>query len=762
MIFIVLVIKSLLTPLDNSTVQSLFDGLRIVDKISITFRGATDEELSMVTINRIRLNGDEEPIWLEKGKDATYNDSLHYIRDIRFLIPASLVRDGVVHIGKKVYRLAEHHDDSSAKIENELLYFTLTDTNFPSTTSAMPGFSSIINFKGDLFFFSANLLLALLYYCILFIFRKWDIYWFDLFSLTIVVLSILMFKMLIAHYNLVSLFIVFVDLAIFLGAYSICLVSCGNSQKSTLTTEKSYFWVLLIIVVIFLFQNQFYFFHRESTLDEGKYLIRGYWYVKGLLQPYSRFDGNSYPPVYFFVIGLWQTLIERFLPLNLLTIRLLPLLLIFFNTALIVVIIKKITKSLLWTIVALFLYTLAPFAGVLYNYSHPIVYVNTLLLLAFCGYLYMEKLPAWGNILLYSSLYVVLFFTRRNMVLILPWVFLFQVAFSKTRVVIALGTVIMSSLGVAAVFLLFPIKLLYNYAGLPVIGKILFKLDILKVEDIPGGRGTTRGVTPTWEYSKDPFWMIWRHKLWSYSNRYFLIFSMLNTFSIWLANTNNSVKKYALASGTIFLASALLHAVGSPYPANVFSYVHYAFSLGIIGATLGLKLMIELFETEKSRQRLFALILISHVLFFFSRSVYRYYVAPEKAHHLQSIVRLSNTLEKYSLQDEDILIIDSYRYIAQMAVHYAGGKPEPATLNLPFAHAQPRDPDVPVPEEKYRERNRWSDEMMQRWIEDEKQLVVLYNDDKYAPVWKPVIEQHFGNRELFYFPYIGWYTIYSR
>ena len=88
-------------------------------------------------------------------------------------------------------------------------------------------------------------------------------------------------------------------------------------------------FVFLLFTLVF--ENYFYFMHREATLDEGKYLIRGYWYVKGILKPYSRFDGNWYAPIFFFLIGTWQVLIEAFTSNSLFLIRLFPVLLIVIN-----------------------------------------------------------------------------------------------------------------------------------------------------------------------------------------------------------------------------------------------------------------------------------------------------------------------------------------------------------------------------------------------------------------------------------------------
>ncbi len=765
-LFLILFLKSLLAPLNNQTIQSLLDGLRITDPVQVIFKNASKEEISRVVISRVRVNNDEEKVWLSWDNEATYTDRFHYIRELSFTIPVSLIQKGTVRIGKTIYKLSEFipDDKNSVAKHNKLSSFTINSTNLSTKRSIIPVFNSLLNYKGDIYLLFGNILLTVFFFFVYILLKDKLSQCCDWYSISLFWMSFLVFKMLITHYDINLLFLIIIDLIIFLSSY--CLYNSLSEIQyiNSVNLDNKDINILAIgaIILLFIVQNQFYFFHRESTLDEGKYLIRGYWYLKNILQPYSKYDGNFYPPVYFVTIGFWQVMLERFFPLNLVIVRLFSVALIVLNVFLITKIIKRITKSIFWTIFAIFLYNLAPFAGVLYNYAHPIILVNTLLLLAFYGYLNLDRMVPVLNILFYSILYILLFFTRRNMILILPWVFIFQLVFTKKRFTVLVGTVIVSLLGIVLVFLLFPIKLLYNYANLPVIGKLLYKFDLLTREGVPGGTNIKYGNIPTWDMSTDPFWMRWRHKLWSYSNRYFLIFSMLNTFAVWLANTNNIVKKYAVASGTIFIASALLHAIGSPAPSNVFSYVHYTFSIGIIGATLGLKLTIDLFESKKNKEKLFTFILLVHVFFFFSRSVYRYYVAPYQAHHQQSIVQFSNELKKYSLSKENILVIDSYRYIAQMAVHYAGGNPEPATLNLPFAHSQPRFPSTPVPEEKYRERNRWSDEIMRRWIETEKNIVILYNDDKYATVWKPEMEKYFNNKELFYFPYIGWYTIYSR
>src|ERR1700761_7496731 len=49
-------------------------------------------------------------------------------------------------------------------------------------------------------------------------------------------------------------------------------------------------------------------FHGQSSVAETANLIRSWWYVGGLVRPYTATDSTWSMPLYLYQLGLWQTI----------------------------------------------------------------------------------------------------------------------------------------------------------------------------------------------------------------------------------------------------------------------------------------------------------------------------------------------------------------------------------------------------------------------------------------------------------------------
>jgi dolichyl-phosphate-mannose--protein O-mannosyl transferase len=66
--------------------------------------------------------------------------------------------------------------------------------------------------------------------------------------------------------------------------------------------------ILAFLLVFAICQLGFNALTLDTWMDEGKYLMKGYWYVTGKVPPYSEIDPTYYMPFAFYADGLVQWL----------------------------------------------------------------------------------------------------------------------------------------------------------------------------------------------------------------------------------------------------------------------------------------------------------------------------------------------------------------------------------------------------------------------------------------------------------------------
>ena len=770
-------IKAIFAPSEIEFIGNLFDGIRIVEPVRIKILSSSKDILSNTRVYRLDLLGHEHELMLYSENSGIYKENHKYWRDIIIKTKTNHINDIVAEVwigSNRVHLPATHPFVSPLQYsDSEWTEIRYINGNLDSPETIIPLFSRLLNYRGDGYFLKMSLFFAILAIAIAWLtsaYVRMSSRSIDLDYISVILCSVLVIKMIVGHFPVTILFPVVID---FLIIFMVTIYVTVLNDNCIVVTQPMRglgrisilrLLTVTILVVVFSATTLLYFFHREATLDEGKYLIRGYWYIHGDMKPYSPMDGNWYAPVYFILIGLWQHFIELFTMNSLLSNRLFSFVLTIVNTLFIIKLFKKSGIGEKWTYIGMFLYITIPFGGLMYNYTHPTVFINTLLLALALLVLQSDEYST-ANIAVGSGvLYVLLFFTRKNTILIIPWIFIFQIFYSKERLKSFLLTALVYFILSFAILSAFPSKLSYVMVSLPKIKNIVYSLGILDQDSIPGPKNIIRDSVPGWNpRDRINFLKSVQLRFWSFSNRYYLIDSLLCFFALVLPKNNNKEGRYAVYTGVVFIISAVLHAIGATIPANVFGYMHYFFSYGIIAATFGLKSMYEIFSTKGlERNRILLSVLLIHTLLFFSRSIYKEYVSPYAAHHQESIKAFQRRLSEYNIYDEKILVIDTNHYIATLATHFAGGVPEAASLNLPYSHKKVRAPYVDSGRKEFEERNYWSDEIMRSWIQKEKSIIVLYNEDKYAPHWGQLIEEYFQHADMFYFPDIGWYSIYTR
>lgn len=67
-------------------------------------------------------------------------------------------------------------------------------------------------------------------------------------------------------------------------------------------------WILIALLLFAICQLGFNALTLDTWMDEGKYLMKGYWYLTGQIPPYSTIDPTFYMPLPFYTVGSMEWL----------------------------------------------------------------------------------------------------------------------------------------------------------------------------------------------------------------------------------------------------------------------------------------------------------------------------------------------------------------------------------------------------------------------------------------------------------------------
>jgi hypothetical protein len=72
------------------------------------------------------------------------------------------------------------------------------------------------------------------------------------------------------------------------------------------SSDRLAFAALSVVILFAIGQLAFNAFTLDTWMDEGKYLMKGFWYVTGRVRPYSEVDPTYYMPIIFYADGLME------------------------------------------------------------------------------------------------------------------------------------------------------------------------------------------------------------------------------------------------------------------------------------------------------------------------------------------------------------------------------------------------------------------------------------------------------------------------
>ena len=210
--------------------------------------------------------------------------------------------------------------------------------------------------------------------------------------------------------------------------------------------------------------------------DEVTYIAKSWWYVKGLVAPYSDADATWYMPLYFYQLGLTQAVFGY----GLIVGRAASLVMGGVSGGVLFACCRKLTKNPIAAALAVLLYLANPTTAYYFATATPLSSVALLFMAAIWLLLVGRERPSVGVSLLLGMVFALLYFYRQNMILAVAVLAPAYLAVVGRRRLLHAGLLAASSTAVsAAILAMFPVKLVDYALRLPGLTPILRKMALL-------------------------------------------------------------------------------------------------------------------------------------------------------------------------------------------------------------------------------------------------------------------------------------------
>jgi hypothetical protein len=268
----------------------------------------------------------------------------------------------------------------------------------------------------------------------------------------------------------------------------------AESETRTRRTSRHVPTAILLILALAAFgaiaANAFR--NGAISFEESLYLIKSWWYVTGTVTPYTATDATWTTPLYFYVLGWWQSLVGDGLPMA----RALSIGLGVLNGALLFFICRRLTGNMLASAAGVLLLLATPTTAFYFSLGLPVAAVSALHLAAIWLIVSGLGRPHAGASVAFGLICTALFFTRPNMILaVLMLVPLYIAAVGSARKLHALVVISTMVVATAGLVMVFPDKLAGHALHLPVIAPYLERWGVLPADLALVDGGTTGRVT---------------------------------------------------------------------------------------------------------------------------------------------------------------------------------------------------------------------------------------------------------------------------
>lgn len=501
--------------------------------------------------------------------------------------------------------------------------------------------------------------------------------------------------------------------------------------------------VLFVTAVLFVSFSVFTMLRGITWPDEVTYLVKSYWYINGIVEPYSDTDATWYMPLFLYQLGLVQDLFGQ----GHLVGRTMSWVFGMASAVVLFFCVTRLTQrssvqSALPAALAVMVYLCTPTTAYFFSTATPyatVAFLHALTILFVIASSNEDSL--WRSIAL-GVMFAILYFYRQNMILCAGFLFSFYLL-EQPRRRLAHGLCMCAGAAVLAAPLLlaFPDKLFFYALRLPVLTPFLVDLGWLSEELRLIQTSTLSEFSLALSLEKVTLFNIWNSFLMPFAGTVcgsvlaiILIPRHHRRLSVWPA---------------YFFSLAALHYLGSVgyLSGAILAYTNYFVVAGALSCGLAIAFFQNVLPVRWRKVGAVAVAVSLVIVTVAAGPGYNKYSGQPVAYpwsslrfagdasDLEKVAQYRTFLEGVLPQPARVLLIHDNDALAY-AVARAGHAVPPQVLN-PLTHYR-----QPVPGLTHAEREKlmvaleaeslWSDEIMHRWIERDYGVVIKEEGGTYV------------------------------
>ncbi len=515
--------------------------------------------------------------------------------------------------------------------------------------------------------------------------------------------------------------------------------------------EENWYWIVLFAFSVFILQGIVNILYMGSWLDEGKYLMKGFWYVTGQVHPYSIEDSTGYVPLFFYELGWWQ----KFFGIGHYSGRIFSFIIGLINLVTLFIVAREIFQNRFLAAISVMFLASNPIAVKYFCTATPYAIVSLISLLTFYVLLKQNEFNWILSAALAGLGYFLLFFTRSNMVIGIVLFIIFQWSYAKKlkmrRVLVSVGFITILTVWILSIF---PVKLSYVAMDFPFLTPLLMKMGILVdpyklvTENTISALKSSFGLSYLYQSAGALFS--------AYVIPYFPIV-LLSLIGLYAAFKEKLLYKPIGFICIYFLLMSAGHFLGSQsYCIDcILPYSNYFLVFGALASAYAVFYLFR--EPVSSVKKYFnglkyGLILIFCIVsFLFYYKSLTYLISNPRNSYVSNVNNLAKQIQMNIPENEKILVIGGSRPYAAQAVFLANRKLELSSINQYHSYYRLKDGLSPDVQQKTIEQleamTNWTDLMMNNWIENKYNYIIIdngYHDEGFkVEDFKPLVEKYF-------------------
>lgn len=514
-----------------------------------------------------------------------------------------------------------------------------------------------------------------------------------------------------------------------------------EAEDKIISFFKSHFVPLLVIIIsLYLIMSFINIVFAKSWLDEGKYYMKGYWWVTGIIKPYTADDGVLYMPFTFYLFGFWQLLFGK----GLIVSRVLPAIVGLGCFYMVFKVGKELFKTnwKIKSLLVIYIYVLTPMA-LFYTVAVGVYSVVTFISLVILYIILNDKkFNVWLFCFLVGGLFYTLHFFRPNMLVGIACFSLYILFKCKEKRFIKF-------FGSIALYLLFSIITLQLFP--PLLTYISFRLPIISdiARLIPGFPDPFPLAVENRDFIKnevlagEAFYNFNRY----FFKNYFHVFMMSLVFVITLYRKKR-VNWAIIFCLFYFIVQIIVHFVGSQSYCGscIQAYTNYFYIFGCIVAVSAFKPLFFGFKKSLIMRALICCFIV--VSAFYSFKNINYSISNFGNSYASQVATLASEIDEVVPENEKMLVIGGVP-LGTQAVFQSGRRMEITSINQNYCYIKIKgglsESELKATMEQMKLVPFWSDEVMEEWLVFEYDYILAAHEWTREPDIKSFYERYYDS-----------------